>query len=366
MIDVSIIIPIYNREGTLGYCFDSINNIKYKKFEIILIDDGSTDGSATLCKEFCKTHIEAQYYYKKNRGVSSARNLGIEKAKGRWITFVDSDDAVRPEHLDIVSWEANNDKDWLIESFSPIHENDINKSDIELRPLSDLRKESSVPAIYYFKELVQTDTQLFSVCGKFFKRELCRQNYISFREDINFGEDQIFILDYLRYIKNMVHYPKMYTYVQVDRLIIGKGQRLTSRVLPLKEYYNVIYQNYEAFRTLDSLAENYNIPYGVNNLVYGMITFALINYCRRRHTYLLKTGELISFMRNSVKPLFASVFPYKRYIKEQQKYYIYVIYYLIVSNHCRMALAFCHSRYWYKALESYIGRYINKCNINRK
>lgn len=62
MIDVSIIIPIYNREGTLGYCFDSINNIKYKKFEIILIDDGSTDGSATLCKEFCKTHIEAQYY----------------------------------------------------------------------------------------------------------------------------------------------------------------------------------------------------------------------------------------------------------------------------------------------------------------
>ena len=115
MIDVSIIIPIYNRESTLGYCLDSVANIRYKNYEIILIDDGSTDGSATLCKEFCKTHLEAQYYYKKNGGVSSARNLGIEKAKGKWITFVDSDDAVRPEHLDIVSFKANYDKDWLIE-----------------------------------------------------------------------------------------------------------------------------------------------------------------------------------------------------------------------------------------------------------
>ena len=354
MIDVSIIIPIYNRESTLGYCLDSVANIRYKNYEIILIDDGSTDGSATLCKEFCKTHLEAQYYYKKNGGVSSARNLGIEKAKGKWITFVDSDDAVRPEHLDIVSFKANYDKDWLIESFSPIHENDISKGNIELRPLSDLREESFAPAVYYFKDLLQTDTQMFSVCGKFFRSEICYQHHISFRKDVNFGEDQIFFLDYLRYIKNMVHYPKMYTYVQVDRLIVGKGQRLTSKVLPLEEYYNAIYQNYEAFRTLDSLAENYNISYCVNNLVYGMTTFALINYCRRKHACLLKTGELIAFMRNSVRPLFISVLPYKRYIKEQQKYYIYVIYSLIAFDHCWIALALCYSYCWYRSLKSKI------------
>lgn len=358
MIDVSIIVPIYNRENTLRYCLDSIINLRYKNFEIILIDDGSTDGSAVLCKNFCKFHPEAQYYYKKNGGVSSARNWGIEKAQGKWITFIDSDDAVRPEHLDIISWETDCDKDWLIESFCSIHDKDIRNSK-NLAPLDKSREVSSTPAIDYFTQLPQTGIYLFSVCGKFFKREICRQKQILFREGINLGEDQIFILDYLRYIKSMVFYPGMHTYIQIDRFIVGKGQRLTSKVLPLKEYYNAIYQNYEAFRALDCLAQNMNVPYAVNNLVRGIITLSLINYCRQKHSCLLQKGELITYIRDSVAPLFTSVLPYKEYIKRQE-YYIYAIYSLIVSKRYRIALAMCYTYSWYRSFKSHMYRFINR------
>lgn len=114
MVDVSIIVPIYNRARILLSCLDSISCIKQKKYEVILIDDGSTDDTPLICEEYCKNHTDFYYYRKENGGVSSARNLGIEKSNGKLITFVDSDDVVTPEHLDFLNCKETIDYDIII------------------------------------------------------------------------------------------------------------------------------------------------------------------------------------------------------------------------------------------------------------
>ena len=91
---ISIIIPIYNTEKYLPRLFKSLLKQTYRELEILLIDDGSTDGSGDLCKEMCKKDARFQYFYQDNQGPGAARNLGLEKSHGDFISFIDSDDYV--------------------------------------------------------------------------------------------------------------------------------------------------------------------------------------------------------------------------------------------------------------------------------
>lgn len=91
-VTLSIIIPIYNSQLYLDRCLTSIAEQTYHNLEIILVDDGSTDQSAAICKKYCKKDARFHYFYQDNQGVSVARNYGIQRATGRFITFVDSDD----------------------------------------------------------------------------------------------------------------------------------------------------------------------------------------------------------------------------------------------------------------------------------
>ena len=100
MIEISIIVPVFNVEKFLTRCLDSlINQNSYENYEIILIDDGSTDNSGKICDEYAEKFKKIKVIHKKNEGVSKARNLGINNAKGEYITFVDSDDFVENNML---------------------------------------------------------------------------------------------------------------------------------------------------------------------------------------------------------------------------------------------------------------------------
>lgn len=91
---ISIIVPIYNAEATLKKCVDSLVNQSYKGIEILLVNDGSTDNSSSICQEFADKYASVLYFSKENSGVSDTRNYGLNKAKGEYIMFVDSDDFV--------------------------------------------------------------------------------------------------------------------------------------------------------------------------------------------------------------------------------------------------------------------------------
>ena len=100
---ISIIIPVYNAEKNLCSTVDSILSQNSLDYELLLIDDGSQDQSGKICDEYASQDCRVRVFHKQNGGVSSARNLGIDKATGEWIFFVDSDDIVLPSALEFIS-----------------------------------------------------------------------------------------------------------------------------------------------------------------------------------------------------------------------------------------------------------------------
>ena len=99
---ISIIVPIFNTEKYLHQCLNSILSQSYENFECLLINDGSTDASASICREYVAKDARFRYFEKENGGVSSARNLGIERSEGAYVTFIDSDDWVEFDYLEVL------------------------------------------------------------------------------------------------------------------------------------------------------------------------------------------------------------------------------------------------------------------------
>ncbi|PRX42476.1 glycosyltransferase [Salegentibacter salegens] len=103
---LSIIVPVYNIEEDLSFCLNSILTQDFKDYELLIINDGSTDNSGDICEDYALKDNRINVYHQKNAGVSAARNLGLEKARGEWICFVDGDDELYPNSLTIVFEEA--------------------------------------------------------------------------------------------------------------------------------------------------------------------------------------------------------------------------------------------------------------------
>lgn len=92
--EISIIVPIYNVEKYIFKCLESIVNQSFTDFEVILVDDGSTDNSSIICNKFVTEDSRFKYFYKNNGGLSDARNYGLNYAKGKYVVFIDSDDFI--------------------------------------------------------------------------------------------------------------------------------------------------------------------------------------------------------------------------------------------------------------------------------
>lgn len=102
MSNISVIIPLYNKEKAISKTIQSVLNQTYTDFELIIIDDGSTDKSSAIAKEYTKADQRIKYYRKDNGGVSSARNLGLQLSQSQWITFLDADDELLPNNLEVL------------------------------------------------------------------------------------------------------------------------------------------------------------------------------------------------------------------------------------------------------------------------
>lgn len=123
MVDFSFIIPVYNVEKYITRCVDSILNQNYKNFEIILINDGSTDNSGTICDEYAKVDKRVRVIHSENKGVSNARNIGIELAKGEYSIFLDSDDFWCEDKLETIYEKCFNEEiDLLVFNYNKYDE----------------------------------------------------------------------------------------------------------------------------------------------------------------------------------------------------------------------------------------------------
>ena len=114
---ISVIVPVYNVETYLPQCIESLLNQKYQNLELLLIDDGSSDGSGAICDRYERLDKRVKAFHKENGGVSSARNLGLDHACGEWIAYVDSDDYVSPDYLQDLYTALQPGTDLVIERF---------------------------------------------------------------------------------------------------------------------------------------------------------------------------------------------------------------------------------------------------------
>lgn len=109
---VSVIVPVFNRKDYIEKCLNSIVNQTFRNFELIVVDDGSDDGTGEICDEYGKRHLQLKVIHQRNEGVSKARNTGIKYAQGEYCTFIDSDDYLplnylQQFHMAYRKWERN-------------------------------------------------------------------------------------------------------------------------------------------------------------------------------------------------------------------------------------------------------------------
>ena len=183
---ISVIIPVYNVEKYLNRCVESILNQTYRNLEIILIDDGSTDKSSQLCDFFSTKDSRIKVIHKKNGGLSSARNVGLDNATGDYIIFIDSDDYINRFYFENIIIDIS-DYDLLIYSFQTKN----NKSIKEISYVRDI--DDSICKIDFCRFL--TNSRLFAnVTNKVFKKN--RVDNIRFDTSTNLGEDYEFVMHY--------------------------------------------------------------------------------------------------------------------------------------------------------------------------
>lgn len=193
----SVIIPVYNAEGTLRRCLDSLVGQQFSNYELLLINDGSTDGSDAICREYASTYSCVRYFAKENGGVSSARNLGLEQAKGEYILFVDSDDYVSEDYFALLSHTLeSNAVDLLMFGYrnfggaSTEWDTGVFCEETE----SGVAKRISFAVCQYL---------FSSLLSKAFKRQIIERDNIRFSNDLAIGEDQAFIFTYAMHIRSI-------------------------------------------------------------------------------------------------------------------------------------------------------------------
>lgn len=203
---LSVIIPVYNSEKYLNECIDSVLSQDFEDFELLLINDGSTDKSGKICDEYAKKDKRVNVFHKENGGVSSARNLGLKYAKGEWIAFVDSDDRVSIGFFNCFKGK-NPTEDWLffgIEVVSKTKLSTINEFDDDVVAIESV----------FEKYTIQPHFQ--SLHSKLYKSSIINKYNVQFQEEFDFGENTIFNLHYLFQCKQ-IRTESLISYQLIDK-----------------------------------------------------------------------------------------------------------------------------------------------------
>lgn len=223
---ISVIVPVYNVEKYLHRCIESILAQTFTDFELLLIDDGSTDKSGNICDGYAQKDKRIMVFHKKNGGVSSARNLGIDNATGIWLYFVDSDDLIDKDAFNIFMDKVIPNIDLIMAGYYVV----AGDGTIVERPKN--KRETNLTYQEALKEMFKPSDlgyQGYLWC-KIFKNQIIKDNLLYFDENISFNEDRLFIINYICASKKNVVYTTVPVYSYISRI----GSAMSS----LKKAYN--------------------------------------------------------------------------------------------------------------------------------
>lgn len=187
---LSIIIPVYNAEEYLDRCLESVVNQSFTSYEVILVDDGSTDSSPMICDRYSATDPRFRTIHKANGGVSSARNTGINLAKGEYLMFVDSDDALLPDSLERMLEDVH-EEDVVIGGYTTFIGGVPGR---EVLPM-DTRSYKGAEMSMFFEHNIRRNCEMLDApWSKMFRRKTVGD--LRFCEDLSYAEDKLFVFTF--------------------------------------------------------------------------------------------------------------------------------------------------------------------------
>lgn len=263
---ISIIIPVYNVEHYIYKCLESIRSQTYKNIEIIIINDGSTDNSLSICQKFAQNDYRYILINQKNSGASHARNVGIELAQGKYICFVDADDWIEENYIEEIAKNIKSDIDiifWGYTIDSPLGSYVHNLSE------GLFEGKASIDTIYQMKRKYEYGFTV-TCC---LKREIIIQNNIRFPENISLHEDIVFINKYCRYVQRLY-------------------------ILDLTGYHYMKFSASSLSRRFISSDEAFNIAYEVFN--------SSVQWHNQREQFYFELKNFINYLTLSVINLYSS------------------------------------------------------------
>lgn len=236
---ISVIVPVYRAEKYLAGCIESILRQSLSDFELLLIDDGSPDRSGAMCDTYEKKDTRIRVIHKENGGVSSARNMGLDHAQGKYIVFVDSDDYLGENYLQAlyaVQQASDRQNTFVITDYQPFSADGLvprNFSSAFIVSLSGEKNDAET-----FKRLV-FNFIIFPPYCKLYQREIIEKNRLRFNQELRSAEDFDFNFRYTRYIDQIVYTPSVQYYYRVDYKkyrpsndgILGKSEILSAHLM---------------------------------------------------------------------------------------------------------------------------------------
>jgi glycosyltransferase involved in cell wall biosynthesis len=198
-VKISVISPVYNAADFLPRAVGSVLMQEFDDFEVIIVNDGSTDASASVCDEMAEQDMRVRVIHKENGGVSSARNAGLDAARGEFVMFIDADDAIRDGALEQM-YSANSD--FVLAGFEKVDGHKILESYCTSK--SESYHGTGEICNFFDKVLPPKNTYILnSSCFKLFRRSLLVENGVRFVEGLSFAEDKIFVMSYLQYVERV-------------------------------------------------------------------------------------------------------------------------------------------------------------------
>lgn len=237
-VSVSIIVPVYNAANTIERCVESVRKQSFTRWQLILVDDGSTDDTYSVCKGFEQEDSRILVLRKENGGVSSARNAGISEATGTWIMFIDADDFIESDYLDKMLRATERSGNEAIAMVRSNHKN-MNGENVSIHGINPVdgvcSVEEDLESIFVRYRL------LFMVTcwAKLFRRDILKNHNLRFVETIPVLEDYCFVLSYIKVLRG---FNASISFSLADGYChqTGDANSLSSRKFTFEEHLNIL------------------------------------------------------------------------------------------------------------------------------
>lgn len=247
---ISIIVPVYKAEKYIDRCIESIVTQTYPEWELLLVDDGSPDRSGELCDIWSTRDKRIKVFHKKNGGVSSARNLGIDCAEGEWITFVDSDDWISQNYLE--AFVSNLKKEENVIYLQGIQMFTVHKGLVTMFSYED-----SFYSIIEKLDSFVNNKILANGCpvAKLFNTRVIKDNGLRFKETISINEDHLFVLSYYNYVDSLCTISNM-SYNYYYDFTVSSLTKINHSYTELHRVSHLMYEVYNLICSKFNLANN--------------------------------------------------------------------------------------------------------------